>query len=325
MNKNYSKYIIISIIVSFMTACVNGQDKESKSNTANSAKESLSPDMSMAWLGNGAQILINGQLLFDLQAKTFKHLNFIKSSSQQLVAYPNGYSMFRFTGQDQLDIFDIKQASGISIKIPTWVTGNKESGEENTIVNIPAWLDEKKLYVYQFFKQAPNIMACGVYELDNSRWLNLNKDNCLETSFFSISKIYSFGNGLVATVSYAEGQQALDFFQLKLDGKKVQQKLVAMLNIAFSPMQIQRTSDSNYSVVVPCVLTSTMPMECEPQKTQSWSVYDLYPQSKKLQARYKTLPQAVYAAPNSDTLAWIGNNKLCIGKPSQKDAECVEP
>ena len=78
-------------------------------------------------------------------------------------------------------------------------------------------------------------------------------------------------------------------------------------------------------MVVPCVLAHNMAMECEPQKTQSWSVYEWSPQSDKLQPQYKMLPYAVFAAPISDNFAWVVNNKLCVGKPNEEGVACVEP
>lgn len=327
LHRYNSQLKVISILVLFLTACVTGQAKEPKPDTE---KKSINPESSIAWLGNGAQILLNGQWLFDVQEKSFRRLNLLESSSKnnntKFVSYPGGYSVFRYTGQGQLDVFDIKKVSGFSIKIPNWVDTDKETGEDNTIENVPVWLDDKNLYVHQFYHRSPNNFACGIYSINSTRWNKLDNNDCLESSFFYVSEINSLGSGLLAILSSAEGQQSLDFFQINYKGKKLDQKLVAKLDInAVVPTQIQRKSKNSYTVVVPCVLANNKAMECELQSTQSWSVYEWFPQSDKLQERYKMLPQAVYAALNSDDFAWIDKNKLCVGELGNKGAVCVAP
>lgn len=327
MRMYFSQLKVISILVPLTAACVTGQANEPKTD---SAKNSINAESSIAWLGNGAQILLNGNWLFDVQGKSFSRLNILKTSSKsnntkiKLVSYPIGYSVFLYTGQDQLDIFDIRQETVISVKIPNWVDSNKETDKYNTMENVPAWLDEKNLYIHQFYNRSPNTFACGVYSINSARWNKLDNNECLESSFFYISEISSNGNELLAALLSAEGQQSLDFFQVNFNGKKLEQKLVAKLDInAVVPTQIQRKSKNSYTIVVPCVLAKNTAMECEPQSTQSWSVYEWFPDSDKLQLQYKKLPQAVYAAPNSDDFAWIAKHKLCVGKPGEKDAICV--
>ena len=327
MSKCHIQLILISTLVPLMAACANSQAKEPN---LGSQEKSLNSEMSIAWLGNGARILVDGRWLYDAQGKSFKHINFLMPSSGnsissvQYFSYPDGYSVFRYDGRDQLYIYDIQRENGVGVKIPNWVSGESEIQEDNTINNVPVWLDEKTLYVHQFYKQSPDNFACSVYSVNTASWKKLDSKDCLESSFFYISEITSLGNGLVATLSSAEGQQSLDLFQVYLKGERLVQKLVAKLDInAVVPTQIQRKSKNSYNLVVPCVLEAKKALECVPQSTQYWSVYEWFPMQDKLQERYKMLSHAVYAAPNSDEFAWVEKNKLCEGKPYNKNDNCV--
>ena len=327
MNRYYFLPKVIGILIPLMAACVSDQTKEPYSDTP---KKSLNPEMLIVWLGSGTQILVDGQWLYDVLRKSLKHLNLLNpisvnsNTSVQFVSYPEGYSVFSYDGRDELSIFDFDRENRVCVKIPNWVSGESEPLDDETINNVPAWLDDKNLYLHQFYKQSPNKFTCGVYSVNSTSWKKLDNKDCLESSFFYISGIMSVGNGMVATLSSAEGQQSLDFFQVNLKEESLEQKLIAKLDInAVVPTQILRKSDNSYNLVVPCVLEDKKAMECIPQSTQYWSVYEWFPTSDKLQERYKKLPYAVYAVPNSDKFVWIDKNKLCVGKPNNKNATCV--
>ena len=268
MSKCHIQLILISTLVPLMATCANSQAKEPN---LGSQEKSLNSEMSIAWLGNGARILVDGQWLYDVQGKSFKHINFLMPSSgnsissAQFFSRPNGYSVFRYDGRDQLYIYDIQRENSVGVKIPNWVSGGSEIQEDNTINNVPVWLDEKTLYVHQFYKQSPDKFACSVYSMNTASWKELDSKDCLGSSFFYISEITSLGNGLVATLSSAEGQQSLDLFQVYLKGERLVQKLVAKLDInAVVPTQIQRKSKNSYDLVVPCVLKGKNALECVP-------------------------------------------------------------
>ncbi len=320
--------VVLFIVIISLSAC--DVKSTQPSNTKHTANNKNPGDVSLIWAGQNNKIIINGQWLYDVNLKKFEPLamplqrNKIKSARHQTTFFPGRDILFQFDGVDQLSFGQSGKAATRQVKIPIWLT--TEPGTENdSIVNVPFWLNEQQIFVHQFNTLRPNLYACGIYVFHSAKWHNLDKTSCLESSFFNLIRVNTLRAGLVVAVSAAEGRHALDVMEVReTDTFKFTHKNLGELILASPlPEQIQQHNE-NITLIFPCILENTEVKLCKQSREQYWLVYDWAPQAGSLQARFPALKFSVTAAPDGDLFAWVKGNELCVGNPENARTECAE-
>jgi hypothetical protein len=291
-----------------------------------------SEQLPLSWVHNGSQLLIGKRWLFNTGDMTFTRITpplavHENPSSWQLLPSPDGKLLLWHDVNHRIVVYNVADKSSYAHQVPTWFS------DMTTVINVPFWMNNNKVFVQQVDVIEPNKRACKNFDIRSNHWFNLSNDACIDASFSPIGLIHRISDQTVAVFSASEGTGGLDIIAINgRDMVRQKQQGFLLFRSTPAPNQVRLNTSKSASLIFPCELDlahtgKELDIACSAQ-SKGWAVYEweIKEESlKKLKLRQRNLPIGIVMSPTEDEVfAWLSKGEICIGKPfGDEKSECV--